>query len=90
MNASFIIFIGRRALETILLVSAPILITCLVAGVAITVIQAVTSIRDMTLSVVPKLVAVGVVMLVTGNWMLQILLDFFREIFSYMEGIGHY
>ena len=87
MNASFIIFLGRRALETILLVSAPILITCLVAGVAITVFQAVTSIRDMTLSVVPKLVAVGVVMLVTGNWMLQIMLEFFREIFSYMEGI---
>ena len=90
MNASFVIFLGRRTLETILLVSAPILITCLVAGVAITIFQAVTSIRDMTLSVVPKLVAVGVVMLLTGNWMLQILLKFFREIFSYMEGIGHY
>ncbi len=90
MNASFVIFLGRRTLETILLVSAPILITCLVAGVAITIVQAVTSIRDMTLSVVPKLVAVGVVMLLTGNWMLQILLRFFLEIFSYMEGIGHY
>ena len=89
MNAGFIIFIGRRALETTLMVSAPILITCLVTGVLITLLQAVTSIRDMTLTVVPKLLAVGLVLVLFGNWMLNVLLKFFHEIFMYIETIGH-
>jgi flagellar biosynthesis protein FliQ len=89
MNASFIIFIGRRALETTLLVSAPILVTCLISGVAITLLQAITSIRDMTLTVVPKLLAVGVILVLFGNWMLNILLQFFQEIFMHIQNIGH-
>ena len=89
MNSSFVLYLGRHALETILLVSAPVLITCLVTGIGITLIQAVTSIRDMTLTVVPKLLGVGVVMLVFGSWMLQTLIRFFTEIFSHMQNIGH-
>ena len=89
MNSSFVLYLGRHALETILLVSAPVLITCLVTGIGITVIQAVTSIRDMTLTVVPKLLGVGVVILVFGNWMLQTLIQFFTEIFAHVQNIGH-
>ena len=50
---------------------------------------AVTAIRDMTLSIVPKLVAMGVVGLLFGNWMLQVMLRFFIEIFSYIQNVGH-
>ncbi len=89
MNSSFVLYLGRHALETILLVSAPVLITCLVTGVGITLFQAVTSIRDMTLTVVPKLLAVGIVILVFGNWMLQTLIRFFTEMFAHMQNIGH-
>lgn len=89
MNSSFVLYLGRHALETILLVSAPVLITCLVTGIGITLIQAVTSIRDMTLTVVPKLLGVGVVILIFGNWMLQTLIRFFTEIFVHMQSIGH-
>ncbi len=89
MNASFIIFIGRRALETTLMVSAPILVTCLISGVVITLLQAITSIRDMTLTVVPKLLAVGVILVLFGNWMLNVLLQFFHEIFMHIQNIGH-
>jgi flagellar biosynthetic protein FliQ len=89
MNSSFVLYLGRHALETILLVSAPILVTCLVTGIGITLIQAVTSIRDMTLTVVPKLLGVGIVMLVFGNWMLQTLIRFFTEIFAHVQNIGH-
>jgi flagellar biosynthetic protein FliQ len=88
MDNSFVLFLGRYTLETALLLSAPILLTCLVVGVAVTLFQAVTSIRDMTLTVVPKLLAVGVVTLLFGNWMLQVALRFTSDIFGYIQGIG--
>ncbi len=89
MNNSFVLYLGRHTLETALLVSAPILVTCMVVGVVITLLQAVTSIRDMTLTIVPKLLAVGVVMLVTGGWCLGIILKFTNEIFGHMASVGH-
>jgi len=88
MDSSFVLYLGRHMLETALLLSAPILITCIVVGVSITLLQAVTSIRDMTLTIVPKLMAVGAVTLIFGGWMLQILLRFTSEIFGYIKNIG--
>ena len=89
MDNTFIIYLGRHTLETALLLSAPILVTCLIVGVVVTLLQAVTSIRDMTLTTVPKLLAVGVVTIMCSSWMLQIMLGFSTEIFSYIENIGH-
>jgi flagellar biosynthetic protein FliQ len=89
MDSSFVIYLGRHTLETALLLSAPILITCMVVGVIVTLLQAVTSIRDMTLTIVPKLLAVGAVILISGNWMLQITLSFTHEIFAHIQNIGH-
>lgn len=88
MDNGFVLFLGRYTLETALLLSAPLLLTCLVVGVAVTLFQAVTSIRDMTLTIVPKLLAVGVVTLLFGNWMLQVALRFTIEIFGYIQSIG--
>lgn len=89
MNINFILYLGRHTLETALLVAAPALLTCLIAGVAITLFQAVTSMRDMTLTIVPKLLALGMVTLLFGGWMLQVLLRFFTEIFGHIQSIGH-
>ncbi len=88
MDSSFVIYLGRQALETSLLVSAPILLTCVVVGVVVTLLQAVTSIRDMSLTVVPKLMAVGFITLLFGNWMLGALLKFTNEIFGHIQNIG--
>lgn len=89
MDSSFVLYLGRHTLETVLLVAAPILTTCIIVGVTVTLFQAVTSIRDMTLTIVPKLMAVGVVTLIFGNWMLQVLLRFTNEIFGHIQNIGH-
>jgi len=89
MDSSFVLYIGRRTLETALLVSLPILLTCMLVGVTVTLLQAVTSIRDMTLTVVPKLLAVGAVMLIFGGWMLDVTLRFVNDIFGYIQNIGH-
>jgi flagellar biosynthetic protein FliQ len=88
MDSSFILYLGRHTLETALLVSTPILLTCMVVGVVVTLLQAVTSIRDMTLTIVPKLLAVGVVMLVCGGWTLGIILKFTNEIFGHIQNVG--
>jgi len=89
MDSNFVLFLGRRTLETALFLAAPILVTCIVVGVVVTLLQAVTSIRDMTLTIVPKLLAVGIVTLFCGGWMLQLVLRFANEIFGHIQNIGH-
>jgi len=89
MDSSFVLYLGRHTLETALILSAPILLTCLVVGVIITLVQAVTSIRDMTLTIVPKLLAVGAVTLLFGGWTLQVMLRFTTEIFAHMQNVIH-
>jgi len=89
MDSSFFLYLGRHTLETALLLVTPILLTCMVVGLVVTLIQAVTSIRDMTLTIVPKLLAVGVVILMCGGWMLGIILRFTNDVFSHIQNIGH-
>lgn len=60
---------------------APILITALVVGFAISLLQALTSVQDMTLSFVPKIVGVGIALVLCGNWMLNELVSFTNEAF---------
>jgi flagellar biosynthetic protein FliQ len=80
--------LSRHTLETTLLLSAPILLTCIIVGVIVTLLQAITSIRDMTVTIVPKLLAVGVVMLICGGWILDVALRFTTEIFGQIPNIG--
>ncbi len=89
MDSSFALYLGRRTLETALLLSLPILITCIVVGVILTLLQAVTSIRDTTLTIVPKIIAVGVVALLFSGWMLQVALKFTNEVFGHIQNMGH-
>lgn len=89
MDGNSVIYLGKQALETSLYVSAPVLLTCVVVGVIITLFQAVTSIRDMSLTVVPKLIACGLVILLTGSWALEKMLRFTNDIFGYIQNVGH-
>jgi flagellar biosynthetic protein FliQ len=61
----------------------------MVVGVAMTLFQAVTSIRDMTLTIVPKLLAVGAVTLICGGWLLEVILRFTNEMFGHIRNIVH-
>jgi flagellar biosynthetic protein FliQ len=89
MDSSFALYLGRHTLETVLLLAAPILLACMIVGVVVTLLQAVTSIRDMTLTIVPKLLTVGLVTLLFGSWMLQVILRFANEIFGHIQNVGH-
>ena len=88
MDSSFALYLGRHTLETALLIAAPTLVVCVVVGVVVTLFQAVTSIRDMTMTIVPKLLALGLVCLLFSSWMLQVTLRFTLEVFAYMQSLG--
>lgn len=89
MDTAFVIDIVRHALLTTLLISGPLLGIGLAVGVAIGVIQAATSINEMTLSFIPKLLAIGAALLVFGSWQLVTLVDFTRAIFQRIPGLFH-
>lgn len=89
MDINSVIYLGKQAMETTLFVAGPILLTCIIVGVVITLFQAVTSIRDMSLTVVPKLIAVGFVTLLTGSWAMEKMVRFTHDIFGYIQNVGH-
>lgn len=80
MTPTAVIELGRQAVEVTLLVSAPLFIAALVTGLVISIFQAATQINEMTLSFVPKLVAIFVTLVLAGPWMLTLLTDFMRRL----------
>jgi flagellar biosynthetic protein FliQ len=82
MDIATVIDLGREALWMTVLVSAPLLGVALAAGLLIGVIQAATSINEMTLSFIPKLAALAVVLVITGGWQIGVMVDFTRRIFE--------
>ena len=88
MDGNMVIYLGRHMLETALLVTAPLLIVCISVGIIVSILQAVTSIKDMTLTIIPKLIAMAAATLIFGGWMLEVLLKFTNEMFGVMQSIG--
>jgi flagellar biosynthetic protein FliQ len=79
---SDIMQIASLAIEVSLKLSAPILVTALVVGFAISLFQSMTQIQEFTLAFVPKVVAVGVALLISGNWMLHTLVTFTEQLYA--------
>lgn len=86
MTSQAVISIGQQALEITLLISAPMLITALAVGLVVSVLQAATQINEMTLSFIPKLVAIFAAMVVTGPWMLATFVDYMQRLFTGIPG----
>lgn len=66
--------------------AAPVLIISMLVGIAISILQAATQIHEQTLTFVPKLIVIGVILVVTGSSMLQTLQEFTYQIFTLIEG----
>jgi len=77
-----VVNIGRHALEMTLLVSAPLLLAALAVGLLVSVFQAATQINEMTLSFIPKLIAILVTMVLAGPWMITQMTDYMRQLFE--------
>ena len=87
MNSTAVISIVREALELTLLVSAPLLLTALVAGLVVSIFQAATQINEMTLSFIPKLIGVFAAIVIAGPWILQLLIDYTQRLFGSIPGM---
>ncbi len=82
MDADSVISIGRQAMEVTILLAAPILLISLAVGLLIAMFQAATQINEMTLSFVPKLIAVAVVLMAAGPWLLRQIVGFTQKLFE--------
>lgn len=76
MSPDAVIDIGREALTVTVLLSAPLLLAALVTGLVVGLFQAATQINEQTLSFIPKLLSMVIVLVATGPWLLQIFLDY--------------
>lgn len=88
MTETNVIDIVREAMWVGMLIAGPILVVVLLVGVVVGIFQAATSINEMTLSFLPKLVAVMLLVLLIGGWELQLLVDFARRIFERIPDVG--
>jgi flagellar biosynthetic protein FliQ len=88
MGPDTLVDLMRQMLWVSLLVSAPILLTALVVGLVIGLLQAVTSIQEQTLSFVPKVVAIALVMALLGGWMVRTVVAYSYELFAGLPRFG--
>lgn len=82
MTPEAVIDIGMEGLLLAAKLAAPILVTALVVGFAVSLLQSITQIQEVTLSFVPKIVAVGIALLIAGNWMIAEAVAFTTEMFA--------
>lgn len=87
MTPDTVITIGQEALKVTALLAGPILISVLVTGLLIGMFQAVTQINEMTLSFIPKLMVLALVLTVAGAWMLDTIVDYTQRLFETIPGI---
>lgn len=87
MSEATVLEIITSAMWAAARVSAPILITAVVVGVLMGLLQSVTQIQEQSLAFVPKFAAVAVVLAVTGNWMLQEMVNFTRTLIERIPGL---
>jgi flagellar biosynthetic protein FliQ len=82
MNDTAVLEIALKMLTVVAKVTAPVLLVSLAVGLMVSIFQSVTQIQEMTLTFVPKLIAVSVVLLVSGHWMLNQVVGFTNELFA--------
>ena len=80
MEQEFVLTLGQRMLELVVMLAGPLLIPALIIGLLVGMFQAATQINEMTLSFIPKLAIVVVMLIFAGPWMLGILINFSREL----------
>ena len=89
MSTMMVVEIGRDALFLTLMIAGPLLLAGLIVGFAVGIFQAVTQIHEMTLTFIPKILAVGITLLMLLPWMLQKFLDFMVNLFNTVSLVVH-
>jgi len=85
MDEQMILEIGKEAIKTTILLASPMLITAMIVGIAISVLQAITQINEATLTFIPKIMAVVLVLIVGAPWMIKMLGGYASTVFGGLE-----
>jgi len=88
MTPEFVVTIGKHAIQTILLCSAPMLIIAMAVGLLVSIFQAATQINEQTMTFIPKIVAVFVTLLIFAPWLMNLLITFASGLFVGIADIG--
>ncbi|UCC79196.1 MAG: flagellar biosynthesis protein FliQ [Candidatus Zixiibacteriota bacterium] len=88
METQFVVDIARTSIYTVLMVSAPMLALALVVGLAISILQAITQIQEMTLTFIPKIVAVAVALVIFLPWMITTIVTFASNLIQIIPTLG--
>ena len=88
MSPEQVVHIGRQAVETTLLASAPMLVAAMVVGLVLSVFQAATQINEQTMTFIPKIVAVFLTLLVFGPWIMNLVLTFAAGLIQSIALVG--
>ncbi|HBB41797.1 MAG: flagellar biosynthetic protein FliQ [Nitrospirae bacterium CG18_big_fil_WC_8_21_14_2_50_70_55] len=89
MNLDTVVGLGREAVEVALLLAGPLLLVGLVVGVVVSLLQALTQVQEMTLTFVPKLLAMSFVMVALMPWMAQVMIDYTTRLFTALPELVH-
>ncbi|MEO6986075.1 MAG: flagellar biosynthesis protein FliQ [Paralcaligenes sp.] len=87
MNSETIMTMTYQALKVALIMAGPLLLVMLVVGLLISIFQAATQINEMTLSFIPKLLALGVTLVLLGPWLISTMVDYIQQLFSQIPGL---
>ena len=82
MTPETVVNIGQQALQIMLLIAAPMLLAALLTGLLVSIFQAATSINEQTLTFIPKLVVMFIVMILAGPWMIGTMTDYMTRLYS--------
>ncbi|AEI79490.1 flagellar biosynthetic protein FliQ [compost metagenome] len=89
MTPETVMTIATQAMKMTLLLAAPLLLVALAAGLVVSLFQAATQINEMTLSFIPKLIALFATMVLAGPWMINSMVDYMREVFQSIPALAH-
>lgn len=89
MTSEVALYWIQEALKMALLLVGPLLGAALIVGLIVSLLQAITSVQEMTLSYIPKILAVGFVLLLLAPWMLQMLTDFVVQVLQFIPNVSH-
>ncbi|WP_456388222.1 flagellar biosynthesis protein FliQ [Desulfolithobacter sp.] len=88
MSPETVVDIGRKAVETVLLASGPMLIVALLVGLLVSTFQAATQINEQTMTFIPKIIAVFITLLIFGPWIMNLLITFTTGLISGISTVG--
>ncbi len=87
MNSEAVMSMTYTAMKLALFMAGPILLVTLLVGLVISIFQAATQVNEMTLSFIPKLLAVGITVVLLGPWLIRLMVDYMQNLFTSIPGL---